>query len=67
MSESLLVWGLVFGSAGLGFFMYGKRQKRMMPYVCGIGLMIMPYFLSDTLMLIAAGMVLLVLPFWVRV
>ena len=27
-SEALLLWGLVFSSIGLGFFVYGKKQHR---------------------------------------
>jgi hypothetical protein len=62
-----MLWGLVFGSAGLGYFMYGKRQKRMMPYICGLGLMVFPYFISDTLILVSAGLVLMALPYFIRI
>jgi hypothetical protein len=62
-----MLWGLVFGSAGIGYFMYGKRQKRMMPYICGLGLMVFPYFITNTLILVGAGLVLMVLPYFVRV
>jgi hypothetical protein len=27
MNESWLLWGLLFGSIGLGFFMYGRKQS----------------------------------------
>ncbi len=41
-TEASLFWGLIFGSIGLGFFMYGKRQRGPVPMVCGLVLMIYP-------------------------
>ena len=67
MDESSLVWGLVFGSVGLGYFMYGKKQKKMVPFQSGLGLMIVPYFISGTLLLVTAGVVLLALPYFIRI
>ncbi len=67
MDESSLVWGLVFGSVGLGYFMYGKKQKKMVPFLSGLGLMIVPYFISGTLLLVTAGVVLLALPYFIRI
>ena len=44
MSASLLFFGLVFGCIGFGFFLYGKNQRAPVPLVCGLVLMIFPYF-----------------------
>jgi len=35
MSTSLLMWSLLFSSIGLGFFMYGKKQKAVVPLFSG--------------------------------
>lgn len=35
-STSLLIWGVVFGAIGLGFFTYGKKQKAIVPLFTGI-------------------------------
>ena len=67
MSESWLLWGLLFGSFGLGFFVYGKRQKAVVPLVCGLTLMIFPYFVSNTILLVAIGVALIALPYFVRI
>jgi predicted membrane protein len=67
MNTSLLLWSLLFSSIGLGFFVYGKKQKAVVPLFCGLGLMIYPYFVSSTLLLVAIGVVLSVLPYFVRV
>ena len=67
MNTSLLLWSLLFSSIGLGFFIYGKKQKAIVPLFCGLGLMIYPYFVSSTLLLVAIGIALMALPYFVRV
>ncbi len=66
MSSSLLLWGLLFGSVGIGFFIYGKRQRRVVPLVCGLALMIFPYFVSGTILVVVVGIVLIAIPYFVR-
>jgi predicted membrane protein len=67
MNTSLLLWSLLFSSVGLGFFIYGKKQKAVVPLFCGLGLMIYPYFVSNTILLVAIGAVLIALPYFVRI
>lgn len=67
MNTSLLLWSLLFSSIGLGFFVYGKKQKAIVPLLSGLGLMIYPYFVSNTILLVAIGAALSVLPYFVRV
>ncbi len=67
MNTSWLIWGLIFGSVGLGFFMYGKRQKAVVPMVCGMILMIYPYFISSTGLLVSVGAALIAIPYFVRI
>jgi hypothetical protein len=66
MNTSMLLWSLLFSSVGLGFFIYGKKQQAVIPLVCGLGLMIYPYFVSNTLLLVAIGIALIALPYFVR-
>ena len=67
MSEWWLLWSLLFGSTGFGFFWYGRKQKAPVPLICGIALMIFPYFVSNLLILVVAGAVLIAAPFFVRI
>ena len=67
MSVSTLMWGMIFGSIGLGFFVYGKKQKAVIPLFSGIGLMVIPYFISNIYILVLAGIVLMALPYFVRI
>lgn len=66
LSGAWLAWGLVFGSFGLGYFVYGKKQNRAVPMLCGLGLMVVPYLVSGTLALVAVGVVLVAIPWFVR-
>jgi hypothetical protein len=63
---SLLIWGVVFGAIGLGFFAYGKRQKALVPLFSGIALFVFPYFISNVYILVIVGVILVVLPYFVR-
>jgi hypothetical protein len=65
-SDSLLLWGVVFGSVGLAYFVYGKKQGRFIPLLYGIGLMAFPYFISNTVLLAVVGLALLVVPYFFR-
>jgi hypothetical protein len=66
MDTSLLLWSLLFSSVGLGFFLYGKKQQAVVPLFSGLALMIYPYFVSSTILLVAIGVALIALPFFVR-
>ena len=67
MNASTLLWGVLFGSIGLGFFLYGRKQRAIVPLACGLALMVFPYFVSGTLPLIAIGIVLMAVPYFVQV
>ncbi len=66
LDESLLLWGVLFGSIGIGYFIYGKREKVIVPMVCGLVLMVFPYFVEGTIPLVAIGVALAVTPYFVR-
>ena len=66
MNEYWLLWGVIFGSIGLGFFVYGRRQRAVVPLICGVALVVMPYLVSSTLLLVAIGIVLMAIPYFYR-
>ena len=67
MDPSSLFWGMIFGSIGIGFFVYGKKQQAIVPLLCGLALMIFPYFVSNVLVLVVVGMALMAIPYFVRI
>jgi hypothetical protein len=66
MTESTLLWGVVFSSVGLGFLIYGRKQRSVVPLVCGVALMVCPYVVTNALGLVAAGLVLVAIPYFFR-
>ena len=66
-STAVILWGLLFGSIGFGFFIYGKKQKAVVPLVTGIALCIVPYFIANVYVLVGVGVVLMAIPFVVRI
>lgn len=67
MDTSSLLLGMVFSAIGLGFFIYGRKQKVAMPLICGIALMVTPYFVSNNALLVAIGVALIAIPYFVRI
>ncbi len=66
MNAASLFWGFLFGSIGVGFFIYGKKQQRMVPLFCGVVLMVFPYFVSNPILIVIIGAVLMAVPYFVR-
>ncbi|HWW30859.1 MAG TPA: hypothetical protein VNY80_12640 [Steroidobacteraceae bacterium] len=66
MDTASLLWGLVFGSIGFGFLIYGRKQRAVVPLICGLGLIVFPYFVSNTVLLITIGIVLIAIPYFLR-
>ena len=65
MNESFL-WGVLFGSIGMGFLVYGRKQRAIVPLACGLALMVFPYFVSSTILVVVVGAVLIAIPYFVR-
>lgn len=66
-STSILIWGVIFGAIGMGFFVFGKKQKAVVPLAVGVALFIVPYVIPNVYMLVAAGVLLVILPYFFRI
>jgi predicted membrane protein len=66
MDTASLLWGVLFSSIGLGLFLYGRKQRAVVPLVCGLVLMIYPYFIPNTFVLVALGILLTAIPYFLR-
>ncbi|NOZ84015.1 MAG: hypothetical protein GXP60_04285 [Epsilonproteobacteria bacterium] len=64
---SLLIWGMLFGAIGFGFFIYGKKQRSVVPLLAGIALFLFPYFISNVYILVIVGVILVAIPYIVRI
>ena len=66
MSTTKIFLGLLFGSIGMGFMVYGKKQRRIIPWVSGIGLCVLPYLIPNVIALVLVSIGLIALPFVIR-
>ena len=62
----IIVAGL-FGIIGMAYFMYGKKSLRYVFLICGIVLMVYPYFVTRTLYMVIVGVVVSAVPFVVKI
>ena len=72
--SGLPAWGLALnslivsiftGAFGMAYFIYGRRQSKVMPVVCGLLLCVYPWFTENVYALLGIGAVLIALPFLV--
>jgi hypothetical protein len=66
MGTAQLLWGLLFSSIGVAFFIYGRKQGRPVPLICGIALVVYPYFVRNVYLLVLIGAVIVALPYFFR-
>ena len=50
----------------MGFLIYGRRQRAVVPLLCGLALMVFPYFVSNNILLVAIGIALMAIPYFLR-
>ncbi len=62
-SGTELFASLVFGTIGLGYFTYGKKQANFPMLGTGVALMVYPYLIPGLAMMILVGIVLMCIPF----
>ena len=58
-----LLFGIIAGAIGVGYFMYGRRQTKFVPLIAGILLCVYPYFVDSVVWLSVIGLVLVAAPF----
>lgn len=61
-----LITGLIFGSIGMGYCFYGKKQSHLIAFLAGIFLMGLPYVIENNTALIIVSLILMVLPKFIK-
>ena len=61
-----LLWGVLFGGIGFGFFLYGKKQKVLVPFLTGLSLIALPYLAPNITLLVIGGFMLMALPYFIK-
>ena len=67
MDTASLLWGVLFGAIGLGFFLYGRKQRAIVPLVSGLALMVFPYFVANAWLTVGIGVALMAIPYFIRI
>jgi len=66
VNTASLLWATLFGTVGVGYFVYGRKRNAVVPLVCGVALMVYPYFVANLILLVVIGLVLMAVPYVVR-
>ncbi len=66
MNAASLLWGVLFGSLGMAYFVYGKKQAAIVPLLCGVALMVFSYFVSNVWLMVLIGAALAATPYFFR-
>jgi hypothetical protein len=59
MDAAWLMWSGLFSILGMAIFTYGRRQQVAAPTLIGIALMVYPYFVSNTYVMVGVGVLLI--------
>lgn len=59
-NASFLFASLIWGSVGMGYFVYGKKQGSWVPMIGGVLMMALSYFISSALLMSLACVALMV-------
>ena len=62
-----IIWGFLFGTIGMGYLVYAKKQQRWLAFLSGLGLCAFTYFVSNLVLIIVIGIALIILPFIVKI
>jgi hypothetical protein len=63
MDSTYLMLSLLFGAAGTGLFMFGKKAGKIPHLVAGLALMTCPYFITNVIAMTSVCVILAVAPF----
>ena len=67
LSTSVIVWSTIYGSIGVGFFIYGKRQGDFPALFAGIGLLVVSFLIDNVYLLALVSIALMAFPWlWRR-
>ncbi|WP_418318976.1 hypothetical protein [Piscinibacter sakaiensis] len=67
MNATALFLAVVFGSLGFAYLYYARQQRASVPAICGVLLLVVPYFLlARPMILLVIGSALALLPFFYR-
>lgn len=67
MDTVSLLLGLVLGSIGVGYSIYGKKQRNLVALLCGLLLIALPYFIDNNLLLMFVAVIVMLVPKFLKI
>ena len=64
--STALIIGLIFGSIGMGYCIYGKKQSNLVAFLAGLFLIGLPYAITNNIALVVSSLIIMVLPKFVK-
>jgi hypothetical protein len=62
-----LIIGLIFGSIGVGYCIYGRKQSHLVAFIAGLFLIGLPYAIDSNVALIIVSLIIMVSPKFIKV
>jgi len=66
MDANTFLIGSIAGAIGVGYFVYGKKHAKPVPMICGGLLCVYPYFIDNIWVTVAIGVVLSLIPAFLK-
>ena len=63
---TIVMLSVLFSAIGAGYVLYGKKQRQVVPLLTGLALCVYPYFLSNGSAIAVVGILLTVVPWFIR-
>lgn len=64
-STSLII-GLIFGSIGVGYCVYGRKQSHIVAFIARLFLIGLPYVIDSNVALIIVSLIIMVSPKFIK-
>lgn len=61
-----LLIGLIFGSVGVGYCIYGKKQKKSVTFWVGVVLIVLPYIVDSNIAVALISVALMCVPIYIK-
>ncbi len=62
---AVLILSVIMGAIGMGYLVYGRKQKHIPTFISAIGLFAAPYLTSNIYALILIAVLLILMPFFI--
>ena len=67
MSTSFILWSIFLGAVGIAYMTYGKQQRKAVPLLGGMILLVLPYFTFNSYFLSAGLITVIGLSYFINV